>query len=153
MSDGAASCLVTATENEFHLKMVKRYTDLSFGVADLVADTQTRLRAYSAYHKLIQSLKDYVLSQDSSLLEQCDCLITHNMSVDAVRKMADTLGLTRQLLYLDNISRYGHAYCADALINLETYRLAHRDSAKLHRILCLLTGINTHGILGVQLQT
>lgn len=53
-------------------------------------------------------------------------IVPHNDSRLAWRRIAEQLGLDEGRVFLDNLPRYGHAYCADPFVNLAALRSAHR---------------------------
>lgn len=138
MSDAAASCIVSLKSGLYRVDGIWRNTDLAITPARLVGTVTERLAAYENYHRLIRDLGRSF--SDTAI----DCLITHNMALPSIRAMASEFGISSTKLMEDNVPRMSHAFCADGLVNLESYRQKIEPQDKAHRVAMLLTGINTH---------
>jgi 3-oxoacyl-[acyl-carrier-protein] synthase-3 len=55
-------------------------------------------------------------------LDDIALVVPHNVNHSTWRKVIPALGLSRDRVYLDNIGRYAHTFCADPFLNLATLR-------------------------------
>lgn len=55
-------------------------------------------------------------------LSDITLVVPHNVNRSSWHRVMHALGLDRQRVFLDNVPRYGHCFCADPLLNLVTLR-------------------------------
>jgi 3-oxoacyl-[acyl-carrier-protein] synthase III len=58
--------------------------------------------------------------------DELTLIIPYNVNHSTWRKVIAALGLDRDRVYLDNISRYAHCFCSDPFLNLATLRAEGR---------------------------
>jgi 3-oxoacyl-[acyl-carrier-protein] synthase III len=75
------------------------------------------------------------LAQAGLGLSEVAAVVPHNVNRSSWLRVIRELGLDRELVYLDNIPRYGHCYCADPFLNLVTLRDQGRLVAGGHYLL------------------
>jgi 3-oxoacyl-[acyl-carrier-protein] synthase-3 len=59
-------------------------------------------------------------------LDDITLVVPYNVNHSTWRRVIPALGVTRERVYLDNISRYAHCFCSDPFLNLATMRAEGR---------------------------
>ena len=145
MSDAAASCIIGEGMSAFEIRCVVRRSDLTITSDALVGPAAVRVEAYTNYHRLIRELQLHGLHLP-------DAVVTHNMALCSMRAMASELGVPTGLLIEDNVASMGHAFGADGLVNLQTSRERLSRTNDRCRVVMLLTGVNTHSLVQVDIM-
>jgi 3-oxoacyl-[acyl-carrier-protein] synthase III len=110
LSDGAASCVVTAGEEGGD-----RYQLLSSASAQ---DTRSLDWSGEISSDLARRVNDTLLSPLDLTLADVSGLMHSNIFKPLVVMKERQAGFTREQIYTDNIGRVGHCFAADPLINL-----------------------------------
>lgn len=106
-SDGAASCLVSATGGAYAV------------IASAAAHDLTRLDwSYEISSDLARRVNEKLLGPQQMKLNDIDGLCHSNIYLPVVVMKERQAGFTPAQLYTDNIARVGHCFAADPLINL-----------------------------------
>jgi 3-oxoacyl-[acyl-carrier-protein] synthase-3 len=109
-SDGAASCLVTADPGA-----ADSYEVLGCATAQ---DTTTMASASQISSDLARAVNDQLLGPPGLKTSDITALMHLNLFKPLVFMKERQAGFREDQLYLDNISRLGHCFAADPLINL-----------------------------------
>jgi 3-oxoacyl-[acyl-carrier-protein] synthase-3 len=110
LSDGAASCVVTAGESGRD-----RYRLLSCATAQ---DTRSLDWSGEISSDLARQVNDALLAPREMALADVSGLMHANIFKPLVVMKERQAGFTREQIYTDNIERVGHCFAADPLINL-----------------------------------
>jgi 3-oxoacyl-[acyl-carrier-protein] synthase-3 len=110
LSDGAASCLVTAEDAGRG-----RYQLLSCAVAQDARSMDWRSEISS---DLARRVNDALLAPREMVLADVAGLMHSNIFKPLVAMKERQAGFTQEQIYTDNIARVGHCFAADPLINL-----------------------------------
>lgn len=76
-------------------------------------------QSYGSY--LIEVMEE-ALDRARRKLADITMIVPHNVNVSSWRKLCARLGLHLDRVFLDNVGRYGHCYCADPFLNLVSMR-------------------------------
>jgi 3-oxoacyl-[acyl-carrier-protein] synthase III len=138
LSDGAASCLVSAEPGQGGFRLLDVRTAVDASLHALALDSQT-LPVLKATALGIRRLGTALFEAGGFNGSAVAHLVTHNYGGSAVRIMASAIGVPADRIWCPTAADLGHCFAADALINLA----ALGESGALHpgdRLLALMTG-------------
>jgi 3-oxoacyl-[acyl-carrier-protein] synthase-3 len=75
-----------------------------------------------SYESYVIEVMEEALDRAGRKLSDVTMIVPHNVNVSSWRKLCTRLGLDLDLVFLDNVGRYGHCYCADPFLNLVSMR-------------------------------
>jgi 3-oxoacyl-[acyl-carrier-protein] synthase III len=140
-SDAACSCLVTAERGEFAIEALFQHVNFQLWNLNSGRETVAYFVGMSqGVHKVCRTLFSAVNAQPSDFIQLC----SNHYNESVVNTLAFQSGFEMDRIYRDNISRFGHAYSADPLINLSDAFSAD-PAPPLSRYLLLATGPSTWG--------
>jgi 3-oxoacyl-[acyl-carrier-protein] synthase-3 len=82
----------------------------------------TAARFNQSFGACVIEVMEEALARAGRTLADITMIVPHNTNVSSWRKLCDCLELGLDRVFLDNVSRYGHCYCADLLVNLASMR-------------------------------
>ncbi|CAL9328864.1 hypothetical protein SUDANB171_00030 [Streptomyces sp. enrichment culture] len=145
-SDGAAGCLVTAADARTDL------TDSGYEILGCAAAQNTRTldHAHEISSDLARTVNERLLTPLGKQLDDVAALMHANIFKPVVLMKERQAGFTTRQLHTDNITRVGHCFSADPLINLvDRAALGHLGPGSL----CLLAAAVPGQRIGVLLRT
>ncbi|HZM75638.1 MAG TPA: 3-oxoacyl-[acyl-carrier-protein] synthase III C-terminal domain-containing protein [Candidatus Limnocylindrales bacterium] len=148
LSDGAASCLVSAEPGEGAFRLLDVRTAVEASLHALALDSQT-LPVLKATAFGIRRMGTALFDAGGFSGSEVAHLITHNYGGSAVRIMASAIGVPADRIWCPTAADIGHCFAADALINLA----ALGESGALRsgdRLLALMTGTAVWGCAYLQ---
>ncbi|THA54673.1 3-oxoacyl-ACP synthase [Streptomyces sp. A1136] len=111
-SDGSASCLISADADPLG-------ADTYEILAGAAAQDPTSLDwSHEISSELARTVNRRILDAVGMKLDEIDGLLHPNLFKPLIALKERQAGFTRQQLHLDNITRFGHCFAADPLINL-----------------------------------
>jgi len=121
-SDGVASCIISSKPiGMYKLIAFEQVADLK--ARDLINSETNELSEDSV--KRVQAglgkLREKMQAAHGNIIDDCHQLITNNYSISALRFISEKLNVPSDRIFKSNTEKYGHVYCSDGLINLETY--------------------------------
>lgn len=134
MGDAAAACLVGRAADR---EPGDRDGDVLLGAAfrtlgefwDGRHDDPAAVAAFKAVYVDVLTAVIADAVRDAGLaMDQVALILPHNVNRMSWRQVARTLGVPLDRVHLDTLSRIGHCYCADPLLNLADARAAGRVS-------------------------
>ncbi|MEU6559246.1 hypothetical protein [Nocardia nova] len=115
VSDGAASCLVTAEPSRIELLATATATN------QLIRAASNPNAIAALTRRAIAEVVDEVLTHAATERTQVQRVIMNNLNENSLRIMTAAAGFDHNMYYPDNIADYAHVHSADNLINLQTY--------------------------------
>lgn len=61
-----------------------------------------------------------MLNDQNLDLSKISLILPHNVNISSWRQLSKSLDIPIQKIYLKNVSKYGHCFCADPFLNLES---------------------------------
>lgn len=117
VGDAATAALFSSHGSDHRLLSVSN--KLIFGYEKGIYLTDEALRAFDQH--FIQQMADIILeviSESKLFLNQLALILPHNVNIPTWKKIAATLRCSIEKIYTNNISKFGHCFCSDHLINL-----------------------------------
>lgn len=119
VGDAATASLFSLSGLRHHLLSVK--TKLVQGYEKGIYLTDVQLKAFEKkYINETVSVMVDVLDEAGIRLSDIKMILPHNVNIPTWRKIADALQFPVEKIYLNNISKVGHTFCSDHLINLQS---------------------------------
>lgn len=116
MSEAAVSCLVSSTQKgEFRIENIAQKSKPSMSAFE----KGDFLRVLMEVAKGVELTCKAALKGNKP--EDYLKLITNNYSENTLRMLSYQAGFTNEQLFMDNLSRFAHAFASDNLINLKDY--------------------------------
>jgi 3-oxoacyl-[acyl-carrier-protein] synthase III len=120
-SDAASSFVVTASDGPYRLIGTRLRVDSRLGVIDRNAEFVQYMDGVS---RGITGLVDELLGTFDVDREEVSRVLPNNYNRWVCRSMAELVGFTEDHLFLDNVSRFAHAFASDNVINLADFETA-----------------------------
>lgn len=121
LGEAGAACLVgLGGQGSRVLSCVVR-TSGEFAGGLLMSEDVTAQFNRSFGTRVIEAIQE-ALDRARTKLADITMIVPHNVNVSSWRMLCARLGLARDRVFLDNVSRYGHCYCADPFLNLVSMR-------------------------------
>jgi 3-oxoacyl-[acyl-carrier-protein] synthase-3 len=117
LSDGAASCIISADPQGFELLTVQQCTNHLARPIEMTNDS-VRLMRYNA--EGIRRASRAALGIVGIQSTEVSTLITNNLTQTVIEMFAAQCGVAFERVFLSNVASYGHVFAADGLINLST---------------------------------
>jgi len=119
VGDAAAAILVNrdGQRNKLMANVSHTYGRFSPGVwltPEYIAEFE------ASYLTMLQKVVAAALAQANICINDIKIILPHNVNYPSWYKMAKILNVPLNLIFLDNIKKYGHCFGADVLINLES---------------------------------
>jgi 3-oxoacyl-[acyl-carrier-protein] synthase-3 len=121
MGEAGAACLVCLGGPGSRVLSCAVRTAGEFADGFLMSD-DAGARFNQGYGSHVVEVIDEALDRADRKLADITMIIPHNVNVSSWRKLCARLGLGLNQVFLDNVSRYGHCYCADPFVNLVSMR-------------------------------
>lgn len=115
-SEGAAACLVAADGPRDRLLA---YACRQRGEFD-TAGGQSQAEFQREYRPSLADVIRQVLADGETAAEDVRLILPHNVNLVTWQRLCRLLRFPIDRVLLDNVSTYGHAFCADAFINYRT---------------------------------
>lgn len=121
MGEAAAACLICLGGPGSRVLSCAVRTLGEFAGGFLMSD-DVAARFNQSYGTHVVEVIDEALDRAGRKLADITMIIPHNVNVSSWRKLCDRLDLDLDQVFLDNVGRYGHCYCADPFLNLVSMR-------------------------------
>lgn len=121
MGEGSGACLVNVSGDgmrirSYSVKINGRYAQMYPQSPQLLAEF------FSTYTSaLTETLREAVAEAGLGFAD-ITMIVPHNVNVSSWRRVIADLGVPDELVYLDNVPRYGHCFSSDAFLNLASMR-------------------------------
>jgi len=121
MGEGVAAVLVGADAGR---DRILGYASRIHGRPDGVVDMTPEVTRYARkiYQDALAEVVRGAVDAAGISIPALDLVLPHNVNRVSWTVAADNLGIAKERLFLDNIARTGHCFCADPFINLERVR-------------------------------
>lgn len=116
MGEASSAILVSKRTKENRLLSVER-TILGEYYGGINIDNQQSKKFDKDYVEALTSTIYSALENAGLTLEDVTLILPHNVNRSSWLKVANTINLSKEKLYLKNISKYGHCFCSDPFIN------------------------------------
>jgi 3-oxoacyl-[acyl-carrier-protein] synthase-3 len=118
MAEGTAAVLVGADAGH---DRILGYASRIHGRADGVVDMTPEITRFSRqiYQSALAEVVTAAVAEAGITVADIDLVLPHNVNRVSWTIAAETLGIPRDRLFLDNIAKTGHCFCADPFINYE----------------------------------
>jgi 3-oxoacyl-[acyl-carrier-protein] synthase-3 len=121
MGEGTAAVLLGAdTGRDRVLGYAARIHGRADGVVDMTPEITRQAR--QIYQGALAEVVAAAVAEAGLTVADIDLVLPHNVNRVSWTIAAETLGIARDRLFLDNIARTGHCFCADPFINYERVR-------------------------------
>ncbi|MDW6001385.1 3-oxoacyl-[acyl-carrier-protein] synthase III C-terminal domain-containing protein [Vibrio mangrovi] len=120
MGEVACAVLLSRNGNQFRITDNVTSRDGSFSLNSGYPEDAEQNSFQDKYFTFTQNHMDYTLQHSG--LSWCDIkyLVPHNVNISSWKQIAKNMNLPPDLLFLENVSQYGHCFGADPFINLKT---------------------------------
>jgi 3-oxoacyl-[acyl-carrier-protein] synthase-3 len=119
MGEAAVACAVSAGGERDRMVSYYSRTRGRYS-AGLELDTQSRLDFEREYAPTLAEVISTAVARAGLALRDVSLVLPHNVNRSSWMRIAGALGLAHSRLFLANIPRLGHCYCADPFLNLVT---------------------------------
>ncbi|WP_281898826.1 3-oxoacyl-[acyl-carrier-protein] synthase III C-terminal domain-containing protein [Phytohabitans aurantiacus] len=121
MGEGVAAVLVGADTGRDRML---GYASRIHGRTDAVVDMTPEIvrHARQIYQSALAEVVHAAVGAAGITIPDIDLVLPHNVNRVSWTVAAENLGIPRDRLFLDNIARTGHCFCADPFINYERVR-------------------------------
>lgn len=121
MGEAGAACLVCLGGPGSRMLSCAVRTSGEFAGGFLMSDAVTARFNQSFGTCVIEAMEE-ALARAGTKLADITMIVPHNVNVSSWRKLCASLDLDLGRVFLDNVGRYGHCYCADPFLNLVSMR-------------------------------
>ncbi|HVV20316.1 MAG TPA: 3-oxoacyl-[acyl-carrier-protein] synthase III C-terminal domain-containing protein [Pseudonocardiaceae bacterium] len=119
MGEGVAAILIGADgDRDRLLGYASRIHGRDDGMIDMTPEVAKEARRI--YQDALAEVVDAALEQAGITMADLDYVLPHNVNRVSWTVAADTLGIPKDRIFLDNLARTGHCFCADPFINYQT---------------------------------
>ncbi|MET0793584.1 MAG: 3-oxoacyl-[acyl-carrier-protein] synthase III C-terminal domain-containing protein [Polyangiaceae bacterium] len=145
-SDGAAACLVSSEPGAgFELEEVAQVSSPKM----LLHRKGEGLQKYLEIVAGLRAAFDAVRRRLAVRAEDYAALVTNNYAPATLANFAQAVGVVPERVFIDNVARFGHAFAADNLINIDDL-CRSGGLRKGDRLLALSTGPLTWGAVSLR---
>jgi 3-oxoacyl-[acyl-carrier-protein] synthase III len=121
MGEAGAACLVGLGGPGSRVLSCAVRTSGEFAGGFLMSDDVAARFDQSYGTCVIEAMEEALASAGTSLAD-ITMIVPHNVNVSQWRKLCARLDIGLGRVFLDNVGRYGHCYCADPFLNLVSMR-------------------------------
>jgi 3-oxoacyl-[acyl-carrier-protein] synthase-3 len=121
MGEAGAACLVCLGGPGSRMLSFAVRTSGEFADGFLMSDAVEAQFNQSFGTFVIEAMEE-ALARAGTKLADITMIVPHNVNVSSWRKLCARLDLDLDRVFLDNVGRYGHCYCADPFLNLVSMR-------------------------------
>ncbi|MEC5425435.1 3-oxoacyl-[acyl-carrier-protein] synthase III C-terminal domain-containing protein [Virgibacillus sp. C22-A2] len=116
MGEASSGILVSKTSKENQLLSVER-TILGEYYSGINMDVQQSRKFDKAYVDTLISTIYKAVEKTGLTLDEIKLILPHNVNRSSWIKLANTMNLSKEKIYLKNIAKLGHCFCSDPFIN------------------------------------
>lgn len=121
MGEGSAACLVNINGDGMRIRSYSVKLDGRY--AQMHPPSPLALTEFCAtYTSSVAEVLREAIAKAGLELGDIAMILPHNVNLSSWQRLALELGIPSELVYLDNVPRYGHCHCADAFLNLVSMR-------------------------------
>jgi 3-oxoacyl-[acyl-carrier-protein] synthase III len=121
MGEAGAACLVGLGGPGGRMLSCAVRTAGEFAGGFLMSEAAAE-RFNQSYGTFVIEVMEEALARADRKLGDVTMIVPHNVNVSSWRRLCARLGLDPGRVFLDNVGRYGHCYCADPFLNLVSMR-------------------------------
>jgi 3-oxoacyl-[acyl-carrier-protein] synthase III len=121
MGEAGAACLVCLGGPGSRVLSCAVRTSGEFAGGFLMTD-EVATRFDESYGTCVIEAMEEALYRAGTKLADITMIVPHNVNVSQWRKLCARLDMDMDRVFLDNVPRYGHCYCADPFLNLVSMR-------------------------------
>lgn len=121
MGEAGAACLVCLGGPGSRMLSCAIRTAGEFAGGFLMPDA-VAARFNQGYGTCLIQVMEEALARAGRKLADITMIVPHNVNMSSWRNLCARLGLDLDRVFLDNVGRYGHCYCADPFLNLVSMR-------------------------------
>jgi len=118
-SEGASACLVAANGPRDRLLS---YASLPRGDFDSDDAAEVAARFQRDYRGCLSAVMEAATAQAGLRMEDITLVLPHNVNMVSWRRVCKRMNFPVARVFLDNVARAGHVFCADAFINYQSAR-------------------------------
>jgi 3-oxoacyl-[acyl-carrier-protein] synthase-3 len=121
MGEGSAACLVNINGGGMRIRSYS--VKLNGRYAQMHPPSPSVLTEFcSTYTSSVAGVLQEAITKAGLELGDITMIFPHNVNLSSWQRLIRELDVPGELIYLDNVPRYGHCQCADAFLNLVSMR-------------------------------
>ncbi|AUS84877.1 hypothetical protein LBYS11_00205 [Lysinibacillus sp. YS11] len=117
----ASAAVILSNNSKKNIKFIKTYTKVLGRYAEGIGINQEKQKQFEKeYIPTLTALIKDMLNDQNLDLSKISLILPHNVNISSWRQLSKSLDIPIQKIYLKNVSKYGHCFCADPFLNLES---------------------------------
>lgn len=121
MGEGSAACLVNINGDGMRIRSYSVKLDGRY--AQMHPPSPAALTEFcSTYTSSVAGVLRDAIAEAGLEPRDVTMIFPHNVNLSSWQRLIQELDVPGELVYLDNVPRYGHCHCADAFLNLVSMR-------------------------------
>ncbi len=120
MGEASAACLVNVSGDGMRIRSYSVKTKGRY--SQLYPSQEVLAEFFSTYAPNVTETLREALAKAGLGLGDITMIVPHNVNLSSWRRVISELGVPGDLVYLDNVPRYGHCFSSDPFLNLVSMR-------------------------------